>query len=246
MSSLTKEELLFMAKACEEAEKFKDMLFYTKQLLLQTQEPNSEERNLLSNAFRLQISEKRTSWRVACSIEQRDLAPGHPNAHLIVQLRKTIQEELKEVCYDCLNFVKNNILKTCHTAHSRVFFHKMRGDYYRYLLEVFNGTEKSKVIDKCVAAYERAMEIAEADLVVTDPLRLGVVLNFSVFCAEILENEARAREIALKAFNDAVEKIDEMSEEDYKHATAIMQLLRDNVALWTVEEEKPEQVEQGN
>jgi len=246
MISLSKEELLFMVKACQQAEKFKDMLFYVKQLILQTSEPNIEERNLFSLSFRLNVSENRISWRVACSLEQKDLTQGHPNAHLIVQQRKIIEAELKELCYDCLDFVKNNLLKSSHTAHSRVFFNRMRGDYYRYLADCVNGDEKLEVMDNCVAAYEQAMEIAEAELKVTDPRRLELALSFSVFCHEILGNGARCREIAMKGFDDAFEKIDEIDDEDYKDATAIMQLLRDNVALWEAEEEKSEQAEQVN
>jgi len=250
MSSLTKEELLFMAKVCEEVQKFKEMLFYIKQAILQTpgNEPTIEERNLLIVAFQNIVGEKRASWRAASGLEQKELLKGHPNANLIIQLRKTVEAELKEICYDCSTFVETSILPTCNTAQSRVFFNKMRGDYYRYLAEFLTGNEKGEVTEKGLAAYEEATGIAEAELSVTDPIRLGLVLNFSVFYYEILNNVPRSQEIAKKAFDDAIVKIDELNEEDYKDTTMIMQLLRDGLTLWATdfEEEKPEQAEQSN
>jgi 14-3-3 protein epsilon len=38
---------------------------------------------------------------------------------------------------------------------------------------------------KADAAYKKATDIAEADLKTTNPIRLGLALNFSVFCYEV-------------------------------------------------------------
>jgi len=249
MSSLSKEELLFMAKACEQADRSQDMLFYAKQLILQASEPNIEERNLFSLAYRLNISEKKTSWRLASSLENKELLKEHPHANLVVQLRKTIEAELKELCSDCFDFIDNNLLKSYHTAQSRVFFTKLKGDNYRYLIECGNEEERSEVIEKCVEAYEQATEIAEAELKATDQVRLRLALHFAIFCSDMLGNGAMCKQIAKKAFDDALEKIDEIDDEDYKETTLTMQLLRDNIVLWTAdpeEEGEPEQAEQAN
>jgi len=45
-----------------------------------------------------------------------------------------------------------------------------------------------------------------------------------------------ACKLAKDAFDDAIAELDELSEEDYKDATLIMQLLRDNLTLWTQDE----------
>jgi 14-3-3 protein epsilon len=47
-----------------------------------------------------------------------------------------------------------------------------------------------------------------------------------------------ACKLAKDAFDDAIAELDELSEEDYKDATLIMQLLRDNLTLWTAETEE--------
>merc|ERR1712098_845895 len=85
-------------------------------------------------------------------------------------------------------------------------------------------------------AYKAAMEVAATDLAVTHPIRLGLALNFSVFHYEVLGNPEEACTMARKAFEDAIAELDSVAEDSYKDSTLIMQLLRDNLTLWTSEE----------
>jgi 14-3-3 protein epsilon len=62
---------------------------------------------------------------------------------------------------------------------------------------------------------------------------LGLALNFSVFYYEILNSPDRACHLAKQAFDDAIAELDSLSEESYRDSTLIMQLLRDNLTLWT-------------
>lgn len=43
----------------------------------------------------------------------------------------------------------------------------------------------------------------------------------------------RACHLAKQAFDEAIADLDSLSEESYKDSTLIMQLLRDNLTLWT-------------
>lgn len=70
----------------------------------------------------------------------------------------------------------------------------------------------------------------------THPIRLGLALNFSVFYYEILNSPDRACHLAKQAFDDAIAELDSLSEESYRDSTLIMQLLRDNLTLWTSSE----------
>jgi len=58
-------------------------------------------------------------------------------------------------------------------------------------------------------------------------------LNFSVFYYEILNSPDKACRLAKQAFDDAIAELDNLSEDSYKDSTLIMQLLRDNLTLWT-------------
>ena len=78
---------------------------------------------------------------------------------------------------------------------SRVFYLKMKGDYYRYLAEVKTGEEKQEVVKKSEEAYKTATDAAK-EMAKTHPIRLGLALNFSVFYYEIMNKPDKACELA--------------------------------------------------
>ena len=81
---------------------------------------------------------------------------------------------------------------------SRVFYLKMKGDYYRYLAEVASGSQREEVVNESNKAYNEATKVAEADLETTHPIRLGLALNYSVFHYEIRNEPETACQLAKK------------------------------------------------
>merc|ERR1711862_1031196 len=116
---------------------------------------------------------------------------------------------------------------------SKVFYYKMKGDYYRYMAEFSTGDSRKTAADNSLEAYKAASDIAATEFPPTHPIRLGLALNFSVFHYEILNSPDRACHLAKQAFDDAIAELDTLSEDSYKDSTLIMQLLRDNLTLWT-------------
>ena len=57
--SLTRDELLYMSRVCEQTERFEDMLVYMKKLVDLKAELNVEERNLLSVAYKNTVGSRR-------------------------------------------------------------------------------------------------------------------------------------------------------------------------------------------
>lgn len=110
-----------------------------------------------------------------------------------------------------------------------------QGDYHRYIAEYASGEDRSKSVDQAHQAYEKANEVAKA-LQPIHPIRLGLALNYSVFYYEILNSPSKACALAQNAFDDAINELDSVSEDSYRDSTLIMQLLRDNLTLWTSEE----------
>jgi len=108
----------------------------------------------------------------------------------------------------------------------------MKGDYYRYLAEVA-GQTKPEVVGESEKAYQAALDIAKEQMQPTHPIRLGLALNFSVFYYEIQSSPDKACTLAKQAFDDAIAELDTLNEDSYKDSTLIMQLLRDNLTLWT-------------
>merc|ERR1719245_1242031 len=94
-------------------------------------------------------------------------------------------------------------------------------------------------------AYKAAFDIAEQEMPPTHPIRLGLALNFSVFHYEILNNPEEACTLAKSAFDLAIAELDTLSEESYKDSTLIMQLLRDNLTLWTSDNQPDDEEDAG-
>ncbi|CAG7891435.1 unnamed protein product [Brassica rapa] len=109
----------------------------------------------------------------------------------------------------------------------------MKGDYHRYMAEFKAGEERKAAAEDTMVAYKAAQDIAAADMAPTHPIRLGLALNFSVFYYEILNSSDKACDMAKQAFEEAIAELDTLGEESYKDSTLIMQLLRDNLTLWT-------------
>uniref|UniRef100_A0A8C2JZ37 14-3-3 protein zeta/delta-like n=1 Tax=Cyprinus carpio TaxID=7962 RepID=A0A8C2JZ37_CYPCA len=141
--------------------------------------------------------------------------------------------ELRDICNEVLGLLGKYLIKNSTNAESKVFYLKMKGDYYRYLAEVASGDDKKDTITNSQGAYQDAFDISKKEMQPTHPIRLGLALNFSVFYYEILNSPEQACALAKQAFDEAIAELDTLNEDSYKDSTLIMQLLRDNLTLWT-------------
>merc|ERR1712109_42203 len=149
------------------------------------------------------------------------------------EYREKVEKELRDICNDVLSLLDNFLIAKASNAESKVFYLKMKGDYFRYLTEVAVGDAKTTVVEDSQKAYQDAFEISKSKMQPTHPIRLGLALNFSVFYYEILNSPDKACQLAKQAFDDAIAELDNLNEDSYKDSTLIMQLLRDNLTLWT-------------
>jgi hypothetical protein len=228
------DDLLGAAKTAEVAERYEDMCKFLHKLVQMKCESKEmltvDERNLLSVAYKNVVGTKRQSRRIL-SEGQLDM-----DKDMIDSYRSIVEKELEDVCNEVLELLKKTteVSKEDDTKkEDQVFYLKMSGDYYRYLSEFRKNNEYETKAEKY---YKEAMEIAEGHLPETHPTRLGLALNYSVCCYEILNHKEQGCEIAKKAFDAAIEKLDMLNDSSYKDSTLIMQLLRDNLTLWTSEQ----------
>ncbi|CAL9201180.1 unnamed protein product [Musa hybrid cultivar] len=254
----TREESVYMAKLAEQAERYEEMVEYMEKvagLATEGEELSAEERNLLSVAYKNVIGARRASWRIVSSIEQKEEGRGnHDHVAAIRGYRSRIESELASICGGILRLLDSRLIPAAAAAaDSKVFYLKMKGDYYRYLAEFKTGSERKDAAENTFSAYKTAQvlflqtlirfiprhlygiwqDVALAELAPTHPIRLGLALNFSVFYYEILNSSDKACDLAKQAFDEAIAELDTLGEESYKDSTLIMQLLRDNLTLWT-------------
>jgi 14-3-3 protein epsilon len=227
------EKLLTLARIAETAERYEDMCEYTSELVKQKCGAGKflsvEERNLLSVAFKNVVGAKRASWRTLNGeADEVDEA-------LLDKYKKFVEDELEAKCKEILDLLEKHLLPSVKEQKNEgeVFYLKMCADYYRYLAEFVQGNEDYPT--SAETNYKKAMEVAQSALPETHPTRLGLALNFSVCYYEILKKPNLACDLAKKAFDDAIQSLDNLDDTNYKDSTLIMQLLRDNLTLWTSE-----------
>merc|ERR1711935_622710 len=176
-----------------------------------------EERNLLSVGYKNMMSVRRTAFRTVQSFAENDPDQVDNNQ----AYKNTISEEV----FDLIKKVSENVVEVYVNGANKateedteviVFFKKMEGDY----------KEAAK------KAYSEAQSKAEA-LPSTNPIRLGLALNFSVFHYEICDQKQEANNLAKTAFDTAIDHLDTLGDDEYKDSTLIMQLLKDNLTLWS-------------
>ncbi|KAF9592024.1 hypothetical protein IFM89_011607 [Coptis chinensis] len=232
----TREDNVYLAKLAEQAERYEEMVEFMENVAktVSIEELTVEERNLLSVAYKNVIGARRASWRIISSIEQKEESRGNEE-HVVAikEYRGKIEAELSKICDGILGLLDSHLVPSATAAESKVFYLKMKGDYHRYLAEFKTGADRKEAAESTLMAYKAAQDIATTEMAPTHPIRLGLALNFSVFYYEILNSPDRACSLAKQAFDEAISELDTLGEESYKDSTLIMQLLRDNLTLWT-------------
>lgn len=228
------DELINFAKVAEQAERYDDMAKAMRKVTEKNPKLSQECRNLLSVAYKNVVGARRSSWRVICMIEQKAETEAKKNSSK--EFRRQVEKELDATCDEVLKLLDDFLLKNSENEEETVFYLKMKGDYWRYMAEYKDGDEgqdRENAISKAQQAYEKAMDVAKSKMSSTHPNRLGLALNFSVFYYEILNSPDKACTLAKEAFDEAIHELDQMPGDECKDSTLIMQLLRDNLTLWT-------------
>ena len=227
------EENIFLARVAEQAERFEDMVDFLKPVLDQKgSDITSDERNLLSVAFKNLISSKRTAWRTISAIEQNPKYAKFTES--LAAYKRKIEEALYKDCENIIHIIQSKVLTKAGEAEAKAFFVKMVGDYYRYIAETAQGEKLEQVKREALKAYQEASGIT---LPPCNPIKLGLALNFSVFHYEVMKDHKTACTLADEALQSALDKIDELGEEEFRDAKSIIELLKENLTLWKEEEE---------
>ena len=126
MAEGSREENVYMAKLAEQAERYDEMVEAMKKVACMDVELTVEERNLLSVAYKNVIGARRASWRIVCSIEQKEESKG--NEHHVARIkeyRSKVDTELTQICNDILGVLDDHLIPTATSGESKVFYYKM-------------------------------------------------------------------------------------------------------------------------
>ena len=152
------EENIFLARVAEQAERFEDMVDFLA-LVLDNKgaDVSSDERNLLSVAFKNLISSKRAACRTIAAIEQNPKYSKYTDA--LVTYKSGIETKLIGDCQRVIDMINSKVLAKDCNDEARAFFVKMVGDYYRYIAENAKADQLEAVKIEALKAYDQANKI---------------------------------------------------------------------------------------
>ena len=225
------EKQVYLAMLAEQCSRYEDMMAFLEDMVkAKSEDLSSDERNLLSIAYKNTISLDRQAIRTLLAYESKEAKKAEsPYLDYIKEYKAKVQKELEDLC----NKIKAN------TDEAKVFYHKMKGDYCRYIAENVDGDTKKKYSDQGLAAYNAALDAAKS-IDYKNPVKLGLALNLSVFYYEVVGNKDEACKLAedtLAKSKEALAGADE-EEDEVKDAMSIVNLLEENLGMWKVENDE--------
>lgn len=233
--NLSRDEYVYQAKLHERAERFNDMVKSINNFVKLDPILSNEERNILSAGFKNVISSKRSSWRLLNSLEKKEEKKNSKNLEYLREAKNKIEDEMRQICDDIQDTLDKYLVPNSKDNETRVFYLKLKGDYFRYRAEFTSGKEYEQATNLAEKAYKDAYEIAKKHIPIQNSIRLGLALNFSVFYYEIKLLKEEACQIAKNAFEEAIKIVDDLEKVNAKDTLLIIQLLKENLILWNNE-----------
>ena len=169
------------------------------------------------------------------------LIPNSSQIANIKEIKNNVEKELNKICDEIQNIIDKYLIPNAPDSEMKVFFLKLKGDYYRYKCEFANGKEFDNACEKAEKVYKEAYEIANKDIPITNSTRLGLALNYSVFFYEIKGLREEACNIAKNAFDESMKVLDDLEKSKAKDTLLIIQLLKENLILWSNEMNEEEE-----
>ncbi len=236
-----REEFVFLSKLYERAERFSDMVSSINKFIEMNPKLTKDEKNIVSAGYKNILTDKRTSWRLLNCMEKKETKKKSAQVPHIKEIKSHIQSEMKKQIEDVKNVIDKYLLPNAPDPESKVFYLRLKADHIRYLCEITKDKEYAKAIEEAEKVYREAYDIANKELPVINNARIGLCLNFSVFCYEVKGDKKEGCKIAKKAFEDSMKYLDDLEKFKSKDVLLLIQLLKENLIFWSSEMSEEEQ-----
>lgn len=224
---------LAMVRILDRTDRPQDMVNLMKHVIELDARLSADERNLLAVSYKGVITVRRNGIRTLIEfLNHEETKNSETRREKVMDFRIQIVQELDQHCLELIGIIDEKLLPVAEDSEAKVFYEKMRADYYRYISENKKGAEKDEYANKASDAYKKALEIAESDISKHGPTYLGLILNYSVYLYEIVGMKEEAIALAETTLKECSETVDDSSEDTIQDAVGILKLLRDNVQLW--------------
>jgi 14-3-3 protein epsilon len=225
---------LYMVQLLDQTDRYPDMVDLMKRVIAADPVLNVDQRNLLSISYKNIITGRRNGLRYLSGLLERDdTKASEQRVAQVTAFQQTIIGELDQYCLELIGLLDSTLLPASADAEARVYYQKLKADYWRYISENKQGDEKANAARQAGEAYEAALEIARADIPPYTPTSLGLVLNYTVYLYEIGGKKQEAIDLAKKTHEECALTIGNNTKDAYTEAAGILQLLNENVSVWS-------------
>ena len=239
MSNL-RDDNLYIAGILGQTDLFNKQIQLIKNAIDVDPQLTEDERELLASAYKNRISQPRKGIRRLQAIilqEQENLSNGQDTNEnrisKLIEFKHQLITEMDGYCEDCINLLNEKLIPNTHDQKALVFYMKMEADYYRYFCEISDDEEsKEKMSSKAKECYDKAIEIAKNVMKPYEPPFISLILNYTVFLYEILNQSKEALELSEQTYQESQAIIDQNSEKSRDEARVILQIFQDNITHW--------------
>ena len=238
---------LYLARVCHLSGLPEEALKYIEEvIILKNGDINEEEKNLLFNSLKTLINFRRESWRTINALESKEIKN---NSHLlprVTELKLSLAEEIKKLVDKGIELIDKKLLKENISDELKVMYHKIKGDYIRYIIELTSKDKEEEINilkDQADDNYKIGLNLSES-LNNLSTTKISLILNYSVFLYEVIKDYKNAYVLANNTYQTTMKSL---NEDNYdlsllKDLNKMLNILKENISKWG-ETVVPENVE---
>lgn len=241
------DDKLYLARVCHLSGLPEEALKYIEEvIILKNGDINEEEKNLLFNSLKTLINFRRESWRTINALESKEIKN---NSHLlprVTELKLSLAEEIKKLVDKGIELIDKKLLKENISDELKVMYHKIKGDYIRYIIELTSKDKEEEINilkDQADDNYKIGLNLSES-LNNLSTTKISLILNYSVFLYEVIKDYKNAYVLANNTYQTTMKSL---NEDNYdlsllKDLNKMLNILKENISKWG-ETVVPENVE---
>ena len=197
-----------------------------------------EEKKFLCEAYKNIVSDKRNSLHILSNLSIKEESKPTNKMQQISIIKEKIKSELKPILQENLTILDKYLIPNAQDSESKILYMKLKADYYRYHCEFAEGDEFEEESNNARKMYKEAFDFAEKELPLYNEIRLGLILNYSVFEYDVMDNKKEAYEMALKTYNETMKILDDVEKKRASDNLLLIQLIKENLNNWNNETEE--------
>ena len=229
---------LFLTKLFNCSENYPDMVKAINKYIELNPKLSKEENKLLCNAYKNVVSDKRNSLQILLNYAKKEESKPVNKLYEISLIKEKIISELKEIFKEIHSMLDRYLIPNAQDSESKILYMKLKADYYRYHCEFAEGEEFEEISNNARKMYKEAFDLAEKELPLYNEVRLGLVLNYSVFEYDIMDNKNEGLEMASKIYNDTMKILDDVEKKRSSDNLLLIQIIKENINIWSNETEE--------